>query len=101
MKCEVDSSDDDDFRIMDSMPISLDLDYRFHHPNAYRLLNEESQDSKTFKDFLISLVLTHHGQPIPRTKEYNSKLLNCLYKEEEAQLFFARSFGYVMTAKKD
>ena len=83
------------------MPISTELDYRFHHPDAYSLLAGDSPEARTFKGFLAALVLTHHSQPILRSKPYHNKLFKSMYKEEEAQLYFARSFGYVMTAKRD
>ena len=83
------------------MPISTELDYRFHHPDAYSLLTRDSPEAKTFKGFLAALVLTHHSQPVQRNWPYHNRLFKSLYKEEEAQLYFARSFGYVMTAKRD
>ena len=83
------------------MPICVELDYRFHHPDAYSMLGRDNAESNTFKDFLVALVLTHHSQPIDSALPYHNKLFKSLYKEEEAQLYFARSFGYVMTAKRD
>ena len=83
------------------MPIAIELDYRFHHPDAYYLLSRDTPESKALKALLTSLVLTHHGQPISSSKPYHNKLFKSLYKEEEAQLYFARSFGYIMTGKKN
>ena len=49
-------------------------------------------------------MLTHHAQVSNSTRQQNKTNQNhvykSLYKEEEAQLYFARSFDFLMKSKK-
>jgi len=74
---------------------------RFHHPKASTLINGQNPNSEQFKELLLALVLCHHAQVSTSAKHHNfSHNYKSLYKEEEAQLYFARSFNYIMKSKK-
>ena len=95
-------SDDEDYRTqLDYLPNAIDFDQRFHHPDASTLLTEKNPNAEQFKDLLLALVLCHHAQVSTSSKHSNSgTVYRSLYKEEEAQLYFASSFQYYMQSKK-
>lgn len=83
------------------MPNAIDFDQHFHHPDASNLLNKKNPNSEQFNELLLALVLCHHAQVSHSSKHKSSgHSYKSLYKEEEAQLYFARSFDVIMQSKK-
>ena len=84
----------------------MDFDPRFHHPEVKEVIKDNNPHNQSFKELLKSLTLTHSAtvSKADKSKNNNDQMsitYKSLYKDEEAQLNFAKTFDYYFAQRNN